>query len=111
MACRALAPRARLWVASPSYHQAQQVRPTPSDLPARLGPSCSQPRVREWEGWSTDRISAHPASARRLQSGRRSSGPPAALALATNEGRGGPRRASVSWAPPSGQERDSPGPG
>nr|XP_038950696.1 myocyte-specific enhancer factor 2B isoform X1 [Rattus norvegicus] len=34
------------------------------------------------------------ASARRLQSGRRSSGPPAALALATNEGRGGPRRAS-----------------
>lgn len=48
MACRALAPRARLWVASPSYHQAQQVRPTPSDLPARLGPSCSQPRV--WSG-------------------------------------------------------------
>lgn len=38
-ACRVPVPRAPLWVALPSYHQAPQVLPTPSDLPARWGPS------------------------------------------------------------------------
>lgn len=111
-ACRVPVPRAPHWVALPSYHQAPQVHPTVSDLPAcgvsRPNPKSGSGRV----GVLTRSPFIQPLpSALRLQPGRRSSGTPAALALATNEGRCRPRPASVSCAPSSGPERDSPGSG
>lgn len=95
--CRAPAPpRAPLWVALPSCPQAPQVRPPHL--------TCLPLGVQAWEGRGTDRSPAQPTSSGRLQPRRRRSASVAALALANNEGRSGSRPASVSWAPPGGQE-------
>lgn len=103
-ACRAPAPpRAPLWVALPSCHQVPQVRPPClTSLPG--GVPRPSPEPGRGEGRDSDRSPTQPASPGRLQPRRRRSAPPAALALAPDEGRGGPGPARVSWAPPGRRE-------